>query len=68
MYTTSGLILGLMVVVYIIALKLKLSTELSMLAAALAGALGAGQWLPVRHIAEASIESSVDSFNFRAMI
>lgn len=55
MYTTSGLILGLMVVVYIIALKLKLSTELSMLAAALAGALGAGQWFPVRHIAEGSI-------------
>ena len=55
MYTTSGLILGLMVVVYIITLKLKLSTELSMLAAAIAGAIAAGHWFPVRHIAEGSI-------------
>lgn len=55
MYTSSGLILGLMVIVYIIALRLKLSTELSMLAAAIAGAMGAGHWFPVRHIAEGSI-------------
>ncbi|MEZ5011758.1 MAG: hypothetical protein R2744_09250 [Bacteroidales bacterium] len=35
--------------------QLKLSTELSMLAAAIAGAMGAGHWFPVRHIAEGSI-------------
>jgi len=51
----SGIVLGVMVLVYIVALRFKLSTELSMLAAALAGALAAGHWIPVRHIAEGSM-------------
>ncbi|HUS87136.1 MAG TPA: hypothetical protein VMW76_07850 [Bacteroidales bacterium] len=44
-----------MVVIYIIAQRIKLSTELSMLAAAIAGALAAGHWFPARHIAEGAI-------------
>ncbi len=55
MYLSSGIILGVMVLIYIIALKFKLSTELAMLASAIAGALAAGHWIPVRHIAEGSI-------------
>ena len=55
MYLSAGLILGLMVVVYIVALRLKLSTELSMFAAAIAGALAAGHWFPARHIAEGAM-------------
>ena len=55
MFTSSALILGLMVVVYIITQRFKLSTELSMLAAAIAGALAAGHWFPARHIAEGAI-------------
>ncbi|MFH0759966.1 MAG: C4-dicarboxylate ABC transporter [Bacteroidota bacterium] len=55
MYASAGIILGVMVVVYIIALRFKLSTELAMLASALAGAIAAGQWFPVRHIAEGAI-------------
>lgn len=55
MYLSAALIFGLMVLVYIISLKLKLSTELSMLAAAIAGAMAAGHWFPARHIAEGSI-------------
>ncbi len=55
MYLSAGLIFGLMVLVYIIALKFKLSTELSMLAAAIAGAMAAGHWFPARHIAEGAI-------------
>ncbi|MDX2415340.1 MAG: hypothetical protein QNK33_09140 [Bacteroidales bacterium] len=55
MYLSAALIFGLMVLVYIIALKFKLSTELSMLAAAIAGALAAGHWFPARHIAEGAI-------------
>jgi len=55
MYTSAGIILGVMVLIYIVALKFKLSTELAMLAAALAGAIAAGHWFPARHIAEGSI-------------
>lgn len=55
MYLSTALILGLMVIVYIIALRFKLSTELAMLAAAIAGALAAGHWFPARHIAEGAI-------------
>ncbi len=51
----SGIVLGVMVLVYIVALRFKLSTELSMLAAALAGGVAAGHWIPVRHIAEGSM-------------
>lgn len=55
MYASSGLILGVMVAVYIISLRFKLSTELSMLAAAIAGSLAAGHWFPARHIAEGAM-------------
>jgi len=55
MFTYAGMILGVMVVAYVIAKFLKLSTELSMLAAAIAGALAGGFGLPVRHIAEGAI-------------
>ncbi len=55
MYAFSAIILGVMVVVYIISLRFKLSTELAMLLAALAGAIAAGHWFPARHIAEGSI-------------
>ncbi|MFC2119227.1 C4-dicarboxylate ABC transporter [Bacteroidota bacterium] len=55
MYTSTIIVLGVMVIVYIISLRFKLSTELAMLAAALAGGLAAGQWIPVRHIAEGAI-------------
>jgi len=55
MYLSVGIILGVMVVVYIIALRFKLSTELAMLAAALVGAISAGHWFPVRHVAEGAI-------------
>jgi len=55
MFTSASLILALMVAVYIITQRLKLSTELSMFAAAVAGALAAGEWFPARHIAEGAI-------------
>jgi hypothetical protein len=55
MFTYAGMILGVMVVAYIIAKFLKLSTELSMLTAAIAGALAGGFGIPVRHLAEGSI-------------
>ena len=50
MTTFSAIILGVMVVVYIISLRFKLSTELAMLLAALAGALAAGHGIPAMHI------------------
>ncbi|MDW7761865.1 MAG: C4-dicarboxylate ABC transporter [Acidobacteriota bacterium] len=49
---SAALILAVMAGVYILAKILKLSTELSMFSAALAGALAGGEGLPVRHIAE----------------
>ena len=52
MTAQAGLVLGVMVAAYMIVRAAKLSTELSMLAAALAGALVAGQGLPARHVAE----------------
>jgi hypothetical protein len=55
MFTSASLILALMVAVYIITQRLKLSTELSMFTAAVAGALAAGEWFPARHIAEGAI-------------
>lgn len=55
MFTSASLILALMVAVYIITQRLKLSTELSMFAAAVAGALAAGEWFPARHVAEGAI-------------
>lgn len=55
MYASAGIILGIMVIIYIIALRFKLSTELAMLLAAVGGALSAGHWFPARHIAEGAI-------------
>ncbi len=55
MYTSAAIVLGVMVVVYIAALRFKLSTELAMLLAAVAGALSAGHWFPARQVAEGSI-------------
>ena len=52
MFTHAEIILGIMVAVYVVVRALRLSTELSMFAAALAGALAAGEWIPTRHIAE----------------
>ena len=55
MYTFSGIILGVMVLIYIITQRFKFSPELSMLAAAIAGSFAAGHWFPARHIAEGAI-------------
>ena len=52
MFTEAGMVLGVMVAVYVIVRAFRLATELSMFAAAVAGALVAGQGIPARHIAE----------------
>jgi len=51
----TAIVLGVMVVVYAGAKFLKLSTELSMFIAALAGSLAGGFGLPARHIAEGAM-------------
>jgi len=55
MFTYAEIILGVMVAVYFIARRFTPSTELAMLAAAFAGALAGGFWIPSRHIAEGAI-------------
>jgi hypothetical protein len=55
MFTYAGIILGVMVVAYLLARRFTPSTELSMLAAAIAGALAGGFSIPARHIAEGAI-------------
>lgn len=55
MFTYAEIILGVMVVVYFLARRFTPSTELAMLAAAFAGALAGGFWIPSRHIAEGAI-------------
>lgn len=55
MFAYAGIVLGVMVVVYIAAKLFKLSTELAMLAAALAGGIAGGFGLPARHIAEGAM-------------
>ncbi len=52
MFTSTQIILAVMVGVYIAARIFKLSTELSLFAAALAGALAGGYGIPARHLAE----------------
>ncbi len=52
MTASASIILAAMVAGYAVAKILKLSTELSMLAAALVGALAGGAGLPARHIVE----------------
>ena len=55
MYTSAAIVLGVMVLFYFIALRFKLSTELAMLVAALAGAAAGGHFFPARHVAEGAI-------------
>lgn len=55
MTTWAALVLAVMVVVYVAAKLLKLSTELAMFAAAMGGSLAGGFGLPPRHIAEGAI-------------
>jgi len=55
MFTYAEIVLGVMVAIYILAKVFKLSTELSMLIAAIAGAIAGGFWIPARHIAEGAI-------------
>ncbi len=56
MFLTVSLILAVIVVAYIVAQsRLKLSVELAMLVATLVGAVVAGNYLPLRHIAEGSV-------------
>jgi TRAP-type C4-dicarboxylate transport system permease large subunit len=55
MFTYAEIVLGVMVAVYILARLFTPSTELSMLAAAIAGALAGGFGIPARHIAEGAI-------------
>ncbi|MBD3414957.1 MAG: C4-dicarboxylate ABC transporter [Candidatus Aminicenantes bacterium] len=52
MFTSTEIILAVMVVTYIIVRALKISTELSMFAAAVSGALAGGEGIPIRHIGE----------------
>jgi CitMHS family citrate-Mg2+:H+ or citrate-Ca2+:H+ symporter len=55
MFSYAGIVLGVMVIVYLLTRLATPSTELSMLAAAVAGALAGGFWIPSRHIAEGAI-------------
>jgi CitMHS family citrate-Mg2+:H+ or citrate-Ca2+:H+ symporter len=52
MFTQAGIVLGVMVAAYIVVRAFRLSTEMSMFGAAIAGGLVAGQGIPARHIAE----------------
>ena len=52
MFTHAGMILVVIAITFVIARLLKLSTELSMFAAALAGGLAHGAGLPIRHIVD----------------
>jgi len=52
MTASAALVLGVMVAAYVAAKILKISTELAMFAAALAGGLAGGVGLPPRHIVE----------------
>lgn len=55
MFAYAGIVLAVMVVVYIVAKVFKLSTELAMLVAALAGGIAGGFGFPARHIAEGAM-------------
>lgn len=52
MFTSTQIILAVMVVTYIISKSLRVTTELSMFFAAIAGALSGGVGIPARHIVE----------------
>ena len=55
MFTQAGIVLATMVGVYAAVRALRLSTELSMLAAAIGGGIAGGYWFPSRHIAEGAL-------------
>jgi CitMHS family citrate-Mg2+:H+ or citrate-Ca2+:H+ symporter len=55
MFAYAEILLGIMVAVYVLAQVFKLSTELSMLLAAIAGSLAGGFGIPPRHIAEGAV-------------
>jgi len=52
MFTSTQIILAVMVAVYIVSKVLKISTELSLFLAAIFGALAGGAGIPARHIVE----------------
>ncbi len=52
MFASTQIILAVMVVTYVAAKAFKVSTELSMFASAIAGALAGGAGIPTRHIVE----------------
>ena len=55
MFSYAGIVLAVMVGSYVLAKGFRLSTELAMFAAAIAGGLVGGFGIPVRHIAEGSL-------------
>ncbi len=55
MFTSAGIILGIMIVVYVLTRLATPSTEISMFAAAIGGSFAGGYWFPSRHIAEGAI-------------
>ena len=55
MFVYAGIVLGVMVTVYLLARLLTASTEVSMLAAAVAGGLAGGFGIPLRQLAEGAI-------------
>src|SRR5512142_3145075 len=55
MFTSAGLVLATMVAVYAFVRAFRLSTELSMLAAAIGGSIAGGYWFPSRPIAEGAV-------------
>lgn len=52
MFTHAGIVLGVMVAAYVAVRAFRLSTELSLFAAAVAGGIAGGAGVPARHIAE----------------
>ncbi len=55
MFAQASFVLGVMVAVYLVVRLFRLSTELSMLAAAIAGAVAGGFGVPARHVAEGAV-------------
>ncbi len=55
MFAQAGLVLAVMVAVYVMVRAFRLATELSMLAAAVAGGLAGGFGVPTRQIAEGAV-------------
>ncbi len=55
MTTSAGIVLGVMVLAYAGAKLVKLSTELSMVVAAIGGSFAGGFWIPPRQFAEGAI-------------